>query len=264
MSVVALRCTARAAAMVGLAALTLATMVGPGHADEQRVKRFGLALYAMPTGLALKDFNQSVDVINQFTASTPGNLAPIQKIHWGAQFGLEGRYMVSQHWTVVAGFGRIRKESKLDLIPQINQRILVTARILTVPRNLGVDYYFNPKTSGDFTLRPFIGGGLISLVETKAKLGGEAVLADTTYGSFTRPFGEGGGFYVEGGAHLMFPSRYSIILNAMYRRAKATRVFEETNHQLLRRPDGSPFELDVSGFGLRLAAQISLFGKPVK
>ena len=201
MFVVAWRRAARAAAVVGLVGTTLVTGAIPGHADEQRVKRFGIALYAMPTSLSLKDFNRSVDGLNQFTAAQ--NLAPIGKVNWAGQFGLEGRFQATHHWMVVAGFGQIKKQSKLDLLPQVGQHIVVNASILTVPENLGVDYYFNPKTSGDFTLRPFVGGGLIRLVETKAKLGGEAQLADTTFGSFSRPQGEGGGFYAEGGIHMI-------------------------------------------------------------
>lgn len=262
MFAVAWRRAARAVAMVGLTALSLSSVAGPGHADEQRVKRFGVALYAMPTSLALGDLNDQIDGLNVFTAAQ--NLAPIDRIRWSGQFGLEGRYTITRHWTVVGGFGRIKTESKLDLLPQVGQHILVQARILTVPQNLGVAYYLNPKTSGDFTLRPFVGGGMIRLVETKAKVGGEAQLADTTFGSFSRPFGEGFGYYAESGIHMMFPSRYSVILNAMYRKAKSNRVFEENTRQLLLNADGTPYELDVSGFGLRLALQINLFGKPVQ
>ena len=262
MFVVALRRAARAAAVMGLVALGLSSVAVPGHADEQRVKRFGVALYAMPTNMSLHDLNDQVDFLNQFTAAQ--NLAPIKRLHWSAQFGLEGRYTLSPHWTIAAGFGRIRSESKLDLLPQVGQHILVSARVITVPQNLGLDYYLGPKTSGDFTLRPFVGGGMIRLVETKAKVGGEATLADTTFGSFSRPFGEGFGYYAEAGIHMMFPSKYSVVLNAMYRNAKTKRVFEENTHQLLFNPDGTPYELDVSGFGLRIALEIGLFGKPVK
>jgi hypothetical protein len=262
MFVVALRRAARAAFVVGLVALGLSSVAGPGRADEQRVKRFGVALYAMPTSLALGDLNDQIDGLNPVTASQP--LAPLVRISWAGQFGVERRVTFTRHWTVVGGFGRIRTESKLDLLPQVGQHILVQARILTVPQNLGVAYYLNPKTSGDFTLRPFVGGGMIRLVETKAKVGGEAQLADTTFGSFSRPFGEGFGVYGEAGIHMMFPSKYSVLLNVMYRRAKTKRVFEEDTHQLLYNADGTPYELDVSGFGLRLGLQINLFGKPVQ
>jgi hypothetical protein len=37
-----------------------------------------------------------------------------------------------------------------------------------------------------------------------------------------------------------------------------------TTRQRLCNLDGSPYSIDVSGFGLRFAVQISLFGKPAQ
>jgi len=253
---------ARTAITLGLCALALAAIAPRGHADEQRVKRFGVALSIMPTSMALGDFNDVIDRVN--TAGATQGLAPINKVHWSAAFGVEGRFMATKRWMVNDGFGRIKKESKLDLIPQVGTQILVTGNILTVPRNLGLDYYFPPKTSGDVTLRPFLGGGVLSLVQTKAKLGGAATVAGVTTGSFARPQGEGMWFYAEGGMHVMLPSKYSLLLNGYYRHAKLSNVVEETTLQRLRNADGSPFTLDLSGFGIRLGTQINFFGKPVK
>jgi len=252
----------RTAITLGLTALALTALAPRGHADEQRVKRFGVALYAMPTSMSLSDFNDGIDRVNQ--SSTAFGFAPIGKVHWSTQFGLEGRFMATKKWVVTAGFGRIRKVSKLDLLPQVGTQVLVVGSIITVPRNLGLDYYFAPKTSGDVTLRPFVGAGYLSLVETKAKLGGGATVGGVTTGTFVRPTGEGSGFYVESGMHVMLASKYSLILNGLYRRAKVSQVIEETTGQRVLNPDGSPFKLDVSGFGLRLAMQIGFFGKPVK
>ena len=39
------------------------------HADEQRVARLGLTLYAMPTSLNLHDVNESIDQLNAITAA---------------------------------------------------------------------------------------------------------------------------------------------------------------------------------------------------
>ena len=256
MSVAAKRALWLGLVLVGMLATAL-----PGRADEQRVKRFGLALYAMPTNMKLDDLNEQIDDLNVFTAQQ--NLAPIDPIHWSAQFGMEGRYQLSHHWFAVGGFGRIQKASTLDLLPQVGQHILVQARILTVPTNLGGAYYFEPKTSGNVSIRPFVGGGMVRLVETKVKIGGEAELADTTFGSFARPQGEGVGWYGEGGVHFMFPSRYSILINGIYRHAKAKQVFEETTRVPLFNADGSPYNIDVTGFGIRFAVQIGLWGKPV-
>jgi hypothetical protein len=254
------RRAARAAWAVSAVTLLLSLTAHSAFADEQRVKRFGVALYAMPTGMQLDDVNDRIRVLNITSAAF--GLAPIDEIHWGAQFGVEGRYFINRHWVAVAGFGRIKKESKLDLLPQVGSSIIVSSRILTVPRNLGVDYYFNPYTRGDFSLRPFVGGGLMDLVETQVKIGGQFTSPDTTFGNFERPQGEGQGFYAESGVHFMFPSRYSIMLNVIYRHAKATRLRNVDNGEIVYNVDGSPMEIDVSGFGLRLAAQISLFGRP--
>jgi outer membrane protein W len=262
MRVVALRRAARAVAVAGVVLTGLMALAAQGRADEQRVKRFGIALYAMPTNMALDDLNSQIAGLNVFTAAQ--NLAPIDNIHWSAQFGLEGRYTVTHHWTAVAGFGTIKANSTLDLLPQVGQHILVQAKIKTVPVNLGAAYYFNPKTSGNVTLRPFLGAGLERLVETKVKIGGEAVLQDTTFSSFQRPQGEGIGWYGEGGMHFMFASKYSVILNGMYRHAKSRRVLEETTLAPVYNLDGTPYEIDPSGFGIRFALQIGLFGKPVQ
>jgi len=258
----ALKAFRRPALALLLGAVALAALAPASRADEQRVKRFGVALYAMPTSMSLGNFNDGIDRVN--TAISANGFAPISKVHWSSQFGLEGRFMATKRWVVVAGFGRIKKESKLDLIPQVNTHVLVEGRILTVPRNLGLDYYFPPKTSGNVTIRPFLGAGMLSLVETKGKLGAATTVAGTTVGQFARPTGEGAGFYGEGGMHVMLPSKYSLLLNGYYRRAKVTQVIEETTRGRLFNPDGSPFALDVSGFGIRFAAQIDFFGKPVK
>jgi outer membrane protein W len=249
---------------LGAAALgALGALAPTAHADEQRVKRFGIALYAMPTSMGLGDFNDGIDRINQATSAV--GFAPISKVHWSAQFGLEGRFMATKHWVVTAGFGRIKKQSRLDLLPSVGTQILITGNVLTVPRNLGIDYYFAPKTSGNVTVRPFVGAGMLSLVETKAKLGATTTINGVTLGGFGRPSGEGAGAYVEGGMHVMLPSRYSLILNGFYRRAKVTQVVEEFNPAIRDfNPDGSPFSLDMSGFGIRFATQIDFFGKPVK
>ena len=247
--------------LLGMVAVSMLAGALPGRADEQRVRRFGLALYAMPTNMKLEDLNDQIDVLNVFTAQQ--NLAPIDDIHWSAQFGMEGRYQLSHHWFAVGGFGRIRTASTLDLLPQVGQHILVQARITTVPTNLGAAYYFSPKTSGNVTIRPFVGGGMMKLVETKVKIGGEAVLQDTSFTSFQRPQGEGIGWYGEGGVHFMFPSRYSVLINGIYRHAKSTQVFEETSLDRVYNLDGTPYHIDVSGFGIRFAVQIGLWGKPV-
>jgi hypothetical protein len=80
----------------------------PGRADGG-ASRFGVALYAMPTNMALDDLGRQIAGLNIFTAAQ--NLAPIDRINWSAQFGMEGRYALNRHWTAVAGFGTIKAQS---------------------------------------------------------------------------------------------------------------------------------------------------------
>ncbi len=254
------RTAARSALTTGLAALALATLATLGRADEQRVQRVGLAIYAMPTSMAMSDVNEAIDDLNQFTAEE--GLAPIDKITWGGLFGLEARFFATRHWMVTAGVGRISKQSVLDLQPAATSFLTIQAKVRTVPLNVGVDYYFDPKTSGDFTLRPFVGGGFMSLPETKVSLGGQFQSPDTTFGESSTALGEGSGGYIEGGIHMMFPSRYSVIVNANFRYAKATRLYDETTGALVLNDDGTPLEADFTGFGLRFAIQANILGKP--
>jgi outer membrane protein W len=243
-----------AAALVSTATLA--------RADEQRVARLGFALYAMPTSLGLHDVNQSVDQLNVVTSTDPFNLAPIGKITWGAVFGGEAKYFVNRNWALVAGIGRISRQSILDLQPAATSSIVVKAKVRTVPRYLGVDRYFAPHTSGDFTLRPFVGAGYMDLVETKTVFGGLFTSPEENVGSLSFALGEGNGFYAESGIHMMFPSRYSVLLNAHYRNARVKRLYDESTGVLLLNQDGEPYSVDVSGFGLRIALQFNIAGKP--
>jgi hypothetical protein len=262
MSLPFLRRAARPAVVLAVAALALGALAGPGRADEQRVSRFGVALYAMPTSLALGDVNDQIDRLNELTGSLSEPLAPIDQIHAGAQFGFEGKFFATHHWAVVAGLARIGRDSKLELQPQNNATTTVKAHVRTVPRYLGVDYYFDPKTSGDFTMRPFVGGGFMDLVETKTSFGYVYSSPDSSQGSIPSALGEGNGFYLEAGVHGMFPGRYSLLVNAYYRSASVKRMYDETTYQLITNTDGSPFTTDISGFGIRFGVQINILGKP--
>lgn len=261
MPVAPLRIAARAITTPGLLALVaLSLLATPGRADEQRVQRLGLAIYAMPTSIAMGDVNDAIGDLNQATASF--GIAPIDDITWGGLFGLEARYFATRSWVVNVGVGRIGKQSLLSLQPQATSFLDVKAKVRTVPINLGVDYYFAPRTSGDFTMRPFVGGGFMSLPETKVSLGATFTSPDTSFGNFTTGLGEGSGGYLEGGIHMMFPSRWSVILNGNFRYAKTTRLYDETTGALILKDDGTPLAADFTGFGLRLAVQANILGKP--
>jgi len=85
---------------------------------------------------------------------------------------------------------------------------------------------------------------------------------DTTLSTLVTGYGDGHGFFVEAGAHLMFPSRYSLLVNANYRNAKTTSMIDLETGQEFEIIPGEDFQTDISGFGIRFALQIDLWGKP--
>lgn len=243
-----------------LCAPVLALLANNAVADEQRVARLGVAVSAMVTSLNPDNVNEAIGEVNKVADQI--GIATISEIKAAAFFQAEARFFINDRFVAVAGFGRIQRTSQLELLPTQASKITLLARVSGVPRHLGLDYYFTPYTSGDFTLRPFVGGGFMDVVEGKMKVGGGFESPDTIVGSFVRARGEGPGFFVEGGAHLMLPSRYSFIVNLHYRHLKANHLrFESSDGTpggYFLNSDGEPEKLDFSGFGLRLAINMDL------
>jgi hypothetical protein len=247
---------------LALVAGLAASLTGPARADEQRAARLGLAISGMVTSLNPKSVNDGIDMVN----SMPPHplVVDLGKIHAAAFFQAEGRFFVSDKIVAVVGVGKIRKTSQV-LVTPTGQSILQQARISGIPRHVGLDYYFTPYTRGDFTVRPFVGGGFMDVTEARAKVGLETTQGGVVTGGFVRARGEGPGFYAEAGTHLMLPGRYSFIINAHYRHVKASNLRYEDAHGVVGdrvfKADGTPENLDFSGFGLRLAVNINIWNK---
>ena len=264
MSLVCWRRSARTAAVLTLVVAALGSLAPAARADEQRVSRLGLALSVMPTSLALGDVNSEIDRLNAATGSIGPPFspqAPIGKITWDGLWQAELKYFVKRKVAVVAGIGQIKHQSQLELMPVADGSTIIRAYTRAVPIHLGADYYFDPHTSGDFTLRPFVGAGYMKIADTKTSFGYQLVRPDSVLRDFTDSYGNGHGFYVEGGIHMMFPSRYSVIVNANYRNAHVRQMQFFDTGQVVLRPDGELLQTDLSGFGLRFALQMNLFGK---
>ena len=258
---------ARAARLLGLLLVAALCLAPDARADEQRVRRLGLALFVMPSSLQLAEFNDEIERLNQETAQFGqpfASQAPIDKITWDGIFGAELKYFVNRKIAVVGGVSQVKRESKLDLLPVADGQTLIRGYVRAVPVHLGADYYFEPRTSGDFTIRPFVGAGYIRLADIKTSIGYDLVRPDSTTRRFTTAYGRGHGVYGEAGVHMMFPSRYSILVNAHYRKAYAKQMNDYDTGAVLVRPDGELVETDISGFGLRFAVQIGIFGKPAE
>lgn len=251
-------------------ALFAGLLAGPAAADEQRVSRLGLAFSAMVTSLSPDLLNDGINVVN--TWADAAQVATINEIKAAPFFQAEARFFVSDKIVAVAGVGRITKTSELQLLPTPRISVTQIGEITGVPRHIGLDYYFTPYTRGDFTLRPFAGGGFMDVVEGKAKVGFQVADNDTgviagLYGpdGYARGVGSGPGFYVEAGVHMMLPSRYSFIANVHYRHLKAIPLREEDYvgavDGVILDEGGDLAELDFSGFGLRVGVNVNLWNK---
>lgn len=243
--------------------------VGVAHADEQRASRLGLALSGGVTSLdpnlindGIDKVNNSVRVLGEENNAFP---APIGHIKASALFQAEARFFVSDKIVAVAGFGRIKSTSSQELLPGAGRRLLMEGQILGVPRHIGIDYYFAPNTRADVTWRPFVGGGFMDIVEAHGRVGAEFDAPDTSVVQFQRSRGEGPGFYIEGGIHLMLPGRYSFIGSLNYHHVKANRLtlYDAQGHTdgILLDPNGEAAVLDFSGLALKVALNINIRNK---
>jgi hypothetical protein len=252
-------------------AITVAALALAAHqarADEQRASRLGLALSAGITTLDPTLINDGIDAVNagvrvigEENNAFPN---PISHIKASALFQVEGRFFISDKIVAIAGFGRIKSTSSQELLPGAGRRLLMEGEILGVPRHIGLDYYFTPNTRGDVTWRPFVGAGFMDVVEAHGRVGAEFDSPDTNISNFQRTRGEGPGFFVEGGFHLMLPGRYSFIGTLNYHRVKANRLTLEDaqgNTFGILATDGNAEVLDFSGLALKIALNINIRNK---
>ena len=240
-------------------------------ADEQRASRLGLALYVGVQTMSPDYINNAIDDVNEFTTPPPPDgpgLAPIDHISASPIFQFEGRFFISDKLVATLGYGTLGRTESLTLQPQTSQEIIVEGSVNAKTLNTGLDYYFTPHTSGDVTWRPFGGVGFMSVIEGEGRVGGSVMetVPDTTLDDrFERFFGQGAGFYVEAGIHLMIASRYSFIGNVFYRNLKMDNVWavDESGNSLgpLLNDDGSLAEIDLSGIGLRVGINIDILDR---
>ena len=249
--------------------LAASFLAGSARADEQRAARLGLALSGMVTSLSPDLINDGIDQVNNgvrvLGEESNAIPAPISHIKAGGFFQVEGRFFISDKLVAVAGFGRIQRTSQQELLPGAGRRLLMKGQILGVPRHIGMDYYFTPYTRGDLTWRPFLGGGFMDVVEAHGRVGAEFTSPDTIVSVFQRTRGEGPGYFLEGGVHLMLPGRYSFIASVNYHHVKADRLTLEDAHGntfgYLLDENGDPEVLDFSGIGLKVALNINIKNK---
>lgn len=273
------RLSPRSPILLLLLAIVVSAILSPNaNADEQRVSRLGLGLYIGATSINPKDVNDRIQEFNTVITPPPpdgAGLSPVDEIKAAPLVQAELRFFISDKLVAVGGLGYMERTEQLLLKPQPDlDDILVQAHVQGVPIYVGLDYYFIPYTSGDVTWRPFAGGGFMSMVESRAKVGTNFSIDpdDPTLivieDNFTRALGQGAGFYLESGVHLMLPGRWSFLGNVYYRYLKVPAVWG-IDSQGNPTGDDSPIllengdraEVNWSGFGIRLGLQLDILDR---
>lgn len=250
-----------------LAALAMATLLAPPAAfAAAEVHRFSLALSGAPTQMNAGDFNDAIDFYNRTVITPPPRgYDPLPKVNFSWLFDSEFRYFVTRNLSVNTGVGQLRAKSAKEYLPALSQSIHVRADIITVPVHIGAAYYLQPYNQGDFQARMFMGGGLVHYTHSRTSFeqtlaGADSATTAQLGGSFRRSSTQDGpGYYAEGGVHLFFAARYSILLSALYRSGEVHGLVDErTGRPVLNPVTGKPAGLDFGGIGFRMAAVIGL------
>ena len=243
-------------------ALVALVALAPDARAAAETHRMNLVLSVMPTEIHGGDFNKDIDYLNDVFLE-PAGLKGLDRVTYGWLFGAEARYFVRSNWTLDAGIGQLRNQTKREYLPALQQAIEIREEVFSVPFHAGASYYFAPYNQGDFQARAFLGGGLLSHATNRVT---QQISNTTGFGSSSvvRWSGTTPGFYGEGGVHMFFASRFSVMLSASYRDAKSTvMVYTQAspdlqNGQVLNAHAGTPYELDAGGIGFRMAVGIGL------
>lgn len=221
------------------------------------VHRLNLVISTVPTQVRAGDFNDAIEDVNR-TILAPNNLEPLPKIKISWMFDAEVRYFARQNLAVSAGVTRLRASQSQEYLPVIGASNTLRADITSIPIHAGAAYYLTPYNQGDFQARAYFGGGFMNIVYNRATLqwlgtgipGGNSFRVTGT--------GDGPGFYAEGGAHLFFASKFSVLLAALYRSTQVRTLVNEDTGAPVVDLQGETVSLDVGGLGFRMAVGIGL------
>lgn len=255
-----------------LAAVLLCALAGgTGTAfAAAEVHRLNLVLSGIPTQLGAGDFNDEIDRYNRTKLDSRG-YDHIGKLQFAWAFEAQLRYFVRPNISVNAGVMQLRAEQRKQFSPALQQDVIVHAEILTVPVLVGAAYYLQPYNQGDFQARAFFGGGMTSQVYTRAQFDqievntdstttfGPTLFAGTVYPANFRysVSNDAPGYYLEGGVHMFFAARFSVMITALYRSARTDLVyFQGAPGGRVLTSDGNTFTIDTGGIGARIGLGI--------
>lgn len=236
------------------------------HAAAE-VHRLSLMLSGVPTSVNGGDFNDAIDYYN-LTHLSPQQKELLPKVSFSWLFDGELRYFVRPNFAVTAGVSQMKIAHHNEYLPALTQSIDVRADVITVPVHVGGAYYFSPYNQGDFQARGFFGGGYVQYTHTRASLtqtlsGADSLLTYEMTGSFKQvQTQDSPGYYLEGGAHMFFASRFSALLAVVYRSGELRDMVITENSSSASPLNPTPAflkptdKLDVGGVGFKLAVGI--------
>ncbi len=227
----------------------------PAATASAEVHRFSFVVSSIPTELRATSFNSLIENINQ-SALVPRGLQGLEKLKFTWMFDLEARYFVRQNLAVSAGVSQIRKSSSQSYLPGIGLSVTLSAHITSVPLHVGAAYYLKPYNQGDFQARAYVGAGFMSVVYNRASLEQEAAGIPGVPVFIQTGTNDAPGYYIEGGSHMFFASRYSILLSGIYRSNRVLDLIDERTGARWLDAQGRPINLDVGGFGFRMGVGI--------
>lgn len=245
----------------------MAMLLAPSAAfAAAEVHRFNLALSGVPTQVNAGDFNDAIAFYNRTVVTPPPRgYDPLPKVTFSWLFDSEFRYFATRNLAISAGVGQLRAKSVKEYLPALSQSINVRAELVSVPVHIGAAYYLQPYNQGDFQARMFFGAGLEHYTHSRTAFeqtlfGADSATTVQLGGSFRiSTTQDAPGYYAEGGVHMFFASRYSVLLSVLYRSGMVQGLVNERTGQPVLNPEtGKPAGLDIGGIGFRMAAVIGL------
>ena len=261
-------------AVLSAVAISLAALLCAGQARAAaEVHRFSLMLSAIPTSISGGDFNDQLDRYN-LTTLTPRGFEEMKHLQFTWGYDAEMRYFARPSMALVVGLTQVKASETKDFLPAISQAVSIHGEIITVPVHVGAAYYMQPYNQGDFQARAFVGGGLLHYTHTRATFSQVLTNPDSLLDYQWKGTNklvltqDSPGYYLEGGAHMFFAGRYSVLISAVYRSGLLNDMrVEQWEHNgvpvttanpgpVATNSKGQPYQLNVGGLGLRMALGI--------
>jgi hypothetical protein len=260
--------------VLGAALVCFATLTAGQARAAADVHRLNLMLSGIPTSVNGGDFNDAIELYNR-NLLDPIGYERLKTLSFSWQFDGELRYFVRPNFAVTAGVSQLRVGERKEFLPSISTGVNLHTEILTAPLHVGAAYYLQPYNQGDFQARAYFGAGMMQYTHTRVRFEQvlsmaeyDSVLVARTGGSYRYSLTQDApGYYLEGGAHMFFASRLSALVGITYRsgvlrgmRLEKAAVNGQPvplpQYVEVRNPDGSEYQVDVGGVGVRLAVGI--------